>query len=247
MEAERTRFQKVILIILAVMVVLFGVLTGISRAHKGVLFEGELLDVSVSAGQTVCSGKVHGDPVTITVTPERDSVTTVEFVIGDWLHDTCRVEYPLEPIQTNRGDAVPGVRILKNGNLLFEGGYNENEDYGWYEPDGTWSTIGAFGFTTSGGDPWSGYKTTAPDVMRFARGPELTARGSWAPYFLMVLLTLLLMLDVAFPTALFYMRHCFAVRDPEPSDDYLVMQKISWVIWPFLLLIGYIWALRQFP
>lgn len=43
MEEERTRFQKIVLILLAAMIVLFSVLTGVSRAHKGALFEGTLL------------------------------------------------------------------------------------------------------------------------------------------------------------------------------------------------------------
>lgn len=247
MEEERTRIQKTILFLLAAMIVLFGILTGVSRVNKGVLFEGALLKVSASPGQTVYSGKAHGDPVTITVTPDGGSATAVEFVIGDRFHDIYSVEYPLENIRTEYGDTVPGVRILKNGGVLFEGGYDETAEYSWYDSDGTLSMMGVFGFTTNGGDSWSGYETTAPDVMRFAREPELTARGSWALYFLMTFLTLLLMLDVACPTTLFYIRYCFSVRNPEPSDDYLVMQKISWVICPFLLLIGYIWALRQFP
>ena len=81
----------------------------------------------------------------------------------------------------------------------------------------------------------------------FADGPALTARGSWGLYFIMVLFTLLVMLDVAFPRLLFYLQHCCDVRDPEPSDFYLAMQKVSWAVYPFLLLLGYIWALRQFP
>lgn len=83
--------------------------------------------------------------------------------------------------------------------------------------------------------------------MRFAQGPELTARGSWALYALMVFLTLLAMLAVAFPMTLFYWQHCCDVRDPEPSDFYLETMKIGWMLYPVLLLIGYIWALRQFP
>lgn len=35
MEEERTQFQKVILMILAAMIVLFGVLTGVSRGPQG--------------------------------------------------------------------------------------------------------------------------------------------------------------------------------------------------------------------
>lgn len=246
MEEERTRFQKVVLIILAAMIVLFGVLTGVSRAHRGVLFEETLLKASASAEQTVYSGKAHGDPVTVTVTPGSGSKTTVEFVIGDRFHDICSVEYPLESIQTEHGGTVPGIRVLKNGNLLFEGGYDKDAEYGWYNQDGTWNLMIAFS-TTYRNDPWSGYETTAPSVMRFAQGPELTARGSWALYALMVFLTLLAMLAVAFPMTLFYIEHACDVRNPEPSDFYLMTMMIGWVVYPCLLLIGYIWALRQFP
>lgn len=246
MDEERTRFQKIILILLAVMIVLFGVLTAVSRAHKGVLFEGALLEASASAEGTVYSGKVHGDRATVTVTPDGGSATTVEFVIGDRFHDICSVEYPLADIRTEGGGTAPGVRILKNGAVLFEGGYDGSGEYGWYGKDGTWTLMFNIGFQV-GHDTWSGYETTALSAMRFVQGPELTARGSWLLYALMVFFTLLVMLDVAFPTVLFYMRHCFDVRDPEPSDFYLAAQKVSWVVCPILLLIGYNWALRQFP
>lgn len=246
MEEERTRFQKAILMLLAVMIVLFGILTGVSRAHKGVLFEETLLKVSVLPDGTVYSGKAHGEPVTVIVTPGSGSATTVEFVIGDRFRDICSVEYPLADIRTEHGGTVPGIRILKNGAVLFEGGYDGSEEYGWYDKDGAWKPMFNIGLQV-GSDPWSGYETTALSVMRFAQGPDLTARGSWLLYFLMVFLTLLLALDVAFPTVLFYMQHCCDVRDPEPSDFYLAMQKVGWAIYPFFLLIGYSWALRQFP
>lgn len=246
MAEERTRFQKIILLLLVVMIMLFGILTGVSRANRGVLFEGALLRASASPGQTVYSGKAHGDSVIVTVTP-GGSATAVEFVIGDRFHDICSVEYPLEHIRTEYGGTVPGIRIVKNGEVLFEGGYDETAEYSWYDSDGTLSMAGVFGFMADSGASWSGYETTAPDVMRFAQGPELTARGSWWLYLTMVFLTLLLALDVTFPRALFYLQHCFAVRNPEPSDNYLFMQKAGWVIYSFLLLIGYIWALLQFP
>ena len=246
MDEERTQFQKVILMILAAMIVLFGVLTGVSRAHKGVLFEETLLKVSAAAEQAVYSGEAHGDPVTITVTPGSGSKTTVEFVIGDRFHDICTVEYPLENIRTSRGDTVPGIRVLKNGAVLFEGGYDQNEEYGWYDQDGIRTPMFHIGAVV-GNDPWSGYETTAVSVMRFAQGPELTARGSWLLYFLMVFLTLLLALAMAFPMTLFYIQHACDVRDPEPSDFYLGMQRAGWCIYPILLLIGYNIALWVLP
>ena len=50
----------------------------------------------------------------------------------------------------------------------------------------------------------------------------------------------LVALDAAFPRALFYIQHCCDVRDPEPSDFYLAMQRLGWVVYPVLILIGYL-------
>ena len=241
---ERTKFQNVILMILAVMVVLFGVLTGIVRGQKGVLFQETLLKVTETAEQTAYSGKVQGVPVVITVTPAASNVTTVEYQADGQKPDVYTMEYPLEPIRTEHGE-VPGVRILKNGNVLFQGGYDPEQEFlAWFDENGNWDAdivvTGVF----------EGYAKTLElsksDVAYFARGPELTSRGSWGLYLLLVLLTALAAVDVLFPTALFYLHHACDVRDPEPSDFYLAMQKVSWVIYPCFLLGGYIYVLTGF-
>ena len=74
MDEERTRFQKIVLLILAGMAVLFAVLTAVSHAQKGAYFEGTLLrPESPARNVTAYTGRAHGTPVTITVT--RDSET----------------------------------------------------------------------------------------------------------------------------------------------------------------------------
>ena len=100
---------------------------------------------------------------------------------------------------------------------------------------------------TAGGDYWKTYETAPQSVMRFALEPELVCRGSFGIYMLLVLWTLLLLLDVNRPMALFRLQHCCDVRDPEPTDFYLAVQKVGWVLYPFLLLAGYIVALRTLP
>lgn len=243
MDGERSRFQKIILLLLVGMIVLFGVLTAVSRADQGVLFGETIWKRTESDGGMVYTGKLPGEgAVVITVTKDGQGAT-VEYA-SDALHEIYRMEYPLPPVQTEHG-AVDGIRILKNGEVLFEGGYDGGE-YGWYDKNGQWD---------SGIEIITGQDEADPafiglherNVVYFAEGPELTARGSWFLYALMVFFTLLVMLDVAFPTVLFYMQHCCDVRDPEPSDFYLAMQKVSWGVYPVLLLIGYGMALRQLP
>lgn len=248
MDGERTRFQKIILLILAAMALLFAVLTAVSRAQKGAYFEEVLLRPSSTAENvTVYTGKAHGDPVTVTVTRESGTRATVEFSIQGVLDDVFVVDYPLEPVHTEYGHTVDGVRITKNGKLLFEGGYGPGDTFGWYRSDGAHDMEGFVTVRFGTADPWNGFELDRGDAMRFALGPELESRGSWAFYFLMLVLTLFAALGVAFPMSLFYLQHCCDVRDPEPSDFYLACQKVGWVVFPLLLLWGYCYALRVIP
>ena len=251
MDGERTRFQKIVLLILAAMAVLFAVLTAVSRAQKGAYFEETLLrPSSPTQNVTVYTGKAHGTQVAITVTRESDTRATVEFLIEGVLDDVCVVDYPLAPIRTERWTTVDGVRVTKNGTLLFEGGYDPEDPigWGWYTPEGVQDTRGALtarGYSDA--NPWLGFEVSANTALRFARGPELESRGSWGMYFLLLVLTLLAALDAAFPMSLFYLQHCCDVRDPEPSDFYLACQRVGWVLYPLLLLGGYCYALRMIP
>ena len=118
---ELTRFQKIMLAVLAGMLVFFGVLTAVFRTHPGVAFEESLLKITEQDGRMVYSGRAHGTPVTITAEWLTNFKAVVDVTIGDRFHDVCRVEYPLEPVETVRGP-VNGIRVTKNGALLCQGG-----------------------------------------------------------------------------------------------------------------------------
>ncbi len=248
MDEERTRFQKIVLLILAVMAVLFGILTGISKARPGAYFEETLLRPEVLAPNvTAYSGKAHGTPVTVTVTRESGTRAAVEFHIEGVLDDVCTVDYPLAPLRRDCGYTAYGVRITKNGELLFEGGYDSEDAFGWYKPDGTHDMDGFITIRPGTSDPWNGFEVDRSAAMRFALGPKLESRGSWGMYFIMLVFTLFAALDVAFPMSMFYLQHCCDVRDPEPTDFYLACQRVGWVVLPLLLLGGYCYALRMIP
>ena len=117
----------------------------------------------------------------------------------------------------------------------------------WFDKDGEWDPGIYVTFSTSGEGLSAPEELSKGRIMYFLEGPEVVHRGSIGLYILMAALTLLLMLDVAYPLALFRLEHCCDVRDPEPSDFYLAMQKVAWVIYPFLLLAGYIYTLMFLP
>lgn len=254
MEEERTRLQKIVLLALAVMAVVFGILTAVSKLHPGVLLDGALLRPTETAEGVTYTGKLRGEQVSIFVRTESDTVTVITCETEGGGSDVYRMEYPLEPIRAAdgfaRGEMVNGIRITKNGTLLFAGGYDRESspDQGlWYDADGRWDQDVYFSASTGSDAGTGALELEKQDVMRLANDPELTARGSWLYYFLMLICSLVLALDAAFPLALFYWRHMCDVRDPEPSDFYLTMQRIGWVVYPILILLGYIWALRYLP
>lgn len=240
-----TRFQKLMLLILAAMLAVFGALTAIFHARPGVLFEESLLKITEHEGQILYSGKAHGTPVSITVTCPTNFKTVVDFTIGTEIHDICEVLYPLDRIQTEHGDTVNTIRITKNGSLLFEGGYDPDKEFGWYNANGEWDPFQDIGIRVySGGNPWSGYETAAADVARFAFGPETSVHGHPAFFGMAVFVSLILVVDIFFWKELFRLRH-WAARDPEPSEDYFVFVRAGWVLLAVIIAGIYIVGLTQ--
>lgn len=250
MEEKRTRLQKIVLLALGIMAVVFGILMIVSKLHPGLLLDGALLRPTETADGVTYAGKLHGEQVSFSVRRESDTVTviTCETESGS---DVYRMEYPLEPIRAAdgfaQGEMVDGICITKNGTVLFAGGYDRENGGFWYDADGRWDQDLYFSSFTGSDGGTGALDLEKQDVMRFADDPELTARGSWLIYFLMLFFSLIVALDAAFPLALFYWRHMCDVRDPEPSDFYLMMQRVGWVVYPILIFIGYIWALRYLP
>ena len=90
------------------------------------------------------------------------------------------------------------------------------------------------------------FSTPFTSLARLAAGDNVHYRGSWQWFFFISVLAGLLNLTVAFPMAWFKLNHFLSVRDPEPSDFYLAMMKVEWVLVPVLLLIGYLWGLTLY-
>ncbi len=240
---ELTRLQKILLAILAGMLVVFSGLMAFFRTHPGVLFEEALLKIEERDGQVLYIGRAHGDPVRIAVTWVSNFQTNVEFTIGERFHDVCEVVYPTEPIVSEDfgGVTVDGILVRKNGETIFEGGYDRENGY-WFDQDGNWGPMFGIGF--SGSDPWQGFEVTERLAARFAFGPETSAHGHPGLFSLAVFLTAVLALEIVFYETLFRWRH-WGARDPEPSEGYLVLERAGWVVFTGAVAVAYIVALVE--
>lgn len=250
---DLTRFQKIHLYVLAAMILLFGAVTIFNLCHPGFQFQNGLLKSSVlEDGTVVYSGKVSGSLVTAAVTYPTESLSVVDLQVGDFLHDVCEIEYPLEKMTTTLAgfDNVYRIRMTKNNALLFEGGlaadYLEHPDgIGWFDQNGEWSldnVLGNIGVSTPGHIIWKDYETSPALFVRLALFPELTARGDLSLFTILVLFTLLTMAMVAYPRAFFNLRYRRYVKNAEPSDYYMNSMRASTVFLTILLFPGFCWA-----
>lgn len=251
---ERSRVQNIWLILLAGMTVLFWLLMLVVRSHTGVLFHDALLEVQGSPENAVYTGKAHGETVSITVGRESETETTLELVIGGLVHENWLVEYPLEPIATEHGWEIPGLRISRNSETVFEGAYDPDhrQDWGYmlYDTNGEWYAGEILSVTVSAGTVssyWDDYETSVNTVLKFVNGPEITARGSWQLWFYGLLFSAMAAVLVAFPNALFRWNHRWHVKDPEPTEFYYFSNRIGSGIVTIMALVTYIIGVCTIP
>lgn len=237
---ERTLFQKSVLIILAAMIVVFGVVNGFNQTREGILFRDKFLRREEVTDADCFTGKVEGESVTILRWyGGEDGARTITLRVGERIRDTYTV-YQGEPMislnDTISGLQVPTVRITKNDGVIFEGGYQESSGV-FFTSDGKFSAVTIDGtMYGSGADPWEDYTVPKSFLMDMVLGPTLVTRGNWGLYALTVLLTVMTMVDVAYPDTLFRWRYRWRVKNPEPTDDYRSMQHLGWVFMTAVLL-----------
>ena len=240
---ERTKLQKIILVILAVMALVAGGLLVCNRTTPGLQFRGEFLKRSVVNEITVYSGKCKGTELYISVTPLEDGAAvdfTAEngwergYVVSGW--NSGMGKSPAEPVLVTDRDGAELFRgfLWSNDYLMDEHGDIDLTHSGFsvsitstkQEEEGTWTD----------------YEPSMLRIVKLAMAPSDVCRGSVGLYLLMLLLTVMLAVDILYPELFFQLKHCLDVRDPEPSDFYIAVQRLCWVVYPVLLMIGYYMA-----
>ena len=239
----RTLLQKILLILLLAMAILFTVLTAVFRSQPRVQWADGLLRPSREGETSLYTGSVHGEDALVRVSPDGGD-TVVEFLIGSRLRQIGRVTWPEGAIPREYGGSVPRIQVLLDDVPIFSGGYDAASGT-LYREDGSWESGLSVSADTGYGSYWDSFALNVFDVLRFALGPDTVRRGSWGIYVCGLFLSGITAVDVAFPRALFYLQHVLSVQDPEPTDLYLAMQKVSWVALTAAALGVYIWGLTM--
>ena len=235
---EMSLLQRVLAVILAVMIVGFGAATLIVGGQKGIEYQDTLLRFTQEGEVRRYTGRLDWKRAEFTVYPGK----TVEYRWGDEVYGPYQmVEDPAAAPKYY----MTGLEIYQDGERIFRGGYNPGESwFVLYGEDGEPYGMLTVTFGGSGGKTYDiyGQELTARDlhkpglsiVARLAMDePELTHRGHFGLYLLVTLLAAFNIFQICYPELMFRWSIMWHVQDPyaaEPSDWYILMERIEWVV-----------------
>lgn len=243
MEEKRTKLQVGSLLATGALFVIFLGVYLFQFTRPGAFIAGEFFPAQPAGDTVLYQGELHGVPGVLIFEPQEDGgVFLLQF---GGFSEKYGFAFGEEEGPHGRPLAITGG----DGAFSWQGRYWPGDAVGLWDENhnpvglGDWLSL-----STGEGNATQDSTIRAPlsDLAQLAAGDNIHYRGSWQWFFFISVLAELLSLTVAFPMAWFKLNHFLSVRDPEPSDFYLAMMKVEWVLVPVLLLIGYLWGLTLY-
>ncbi|MBQ1410042.1 MAG: hypothetical protein IIY94_02020 [Oscillospiraceae bacterium] len=249
------RYQKALLIGMALFLVVFAILYIISAHQEGYLYRNSFLSLSKENGGAVYTGKVDGKAATITVSPEK----AVLFAFGEKRYGPYTVrEDPAFLPGAYRNEGLTGVEIRLGSKSILRGGY-DSDGYGmmlYYEDEASKETgitmqQGSVVYFDADGtivNAWD--DADAPScaaILELAAGSHLVRKCSWGLFLLGVFLCLVNTVMILFAYELFRLQMSLRIqnaRDAQPSDFERNCWYISWTVMTGVAFVCFLMGLR---
>ena len=218
--SEMSLYRRVLLIVMAIEILSFFFATLVMINRPGLEYQDALLYPRTEGELQIYQGRVDGETARFTIAPGGE----VSYQWGEYTY----------------------------GEVLFRGGYQPNSALSLYQENGEplWSisvsatmsdgtVIGEDGRVIS---PEEQHEPTLFALVRVALDPELTRQGNILLYLLITVLAVFNMFQICFPGLFFRWSIRWHVRDPElaePSDFYIAMERVEWVVIAIVCLVLY--------
>lgn len=248
--SEMSWFRRIMLLWMAAMILGFGVATLIIGFARGIDYQDTFLRQEKEGDVCRYSGKLDDEEAVFTVHPDG----RVAYRWGDYTYGPYLVkEDPAASPREGNWKGAPGVEIRQGGEILFRGGYlrsgeqfvllDEDEDF--FEPPVTFQVVSGGEVRDEHGRPIPPEELHRPSLS-FLTGlvldPALTHRGNVGLYLLMTLVAVFNVVQICFPEWFFRQSLRWTVQDPdeaEPSDYYIMMQRMEWIVVALICLVFY--------
>lgn len=202
---------------------------------RGAEFDDTFLKKEVVSSDAHYTGKNMYGSIHITVKGIKD------------VHRSAEVEFRL-PNNINRRYTVnfkdpknwdAGIENIKgeDGSIVFEGEYRKDRDFMVDKNGEFWLDYNAR-VMKYGESPYNEYyKISLKNVADFAYSAKDITRGNYGLLVLALFFLVITIIDIKYPMLFFNLKYSFSVENPQPSDTYLALQKISWVAYPVIALL----------
>ena len=235
------RYQKILLLLMAVMILAFTVIYPIVTARSGFLYEHTILVPAEEDGCTVYSGKIYGTAATFTVSADK----TVIFQYGNTVYGpyTVKENHTAIPKDSDLQAQMTGIELRCGGEIVFRGGVvNSGDCRMLYNEDGSFDPL-RITATMSDGT----MEPSVSTILDLTDGPALTHKGTWLSWFGGVLICVITALTMLFADELFRWNASFLVRnaeEAEPSDWEIAGRYITWTVLPVMAAVIFILGLK---
>lgn len=245
------RFQKIILLILSAMLVIFAVAYSVVSSRVGFSYRDTILRAQVVDGTTIYSGRIRGETTTFTVTQDK----IVTYCYGDKQYGPYTVlEDPTAiPEDSDFAHYLTGIEIRDGNSIFFRGGVltlsGGTREKMLFDEDGQLDhgditvTSGSGVVYDLEGNVIDQMAPSPTTILQLAEGPELTKKGHWSAWLLATFTLVLTAVHILFADEIFRFNLAFRVRNAdraEPSEWEIAQRYISWIALPIMALVLYI-------
>lgn len=250
-----TLYQKGILIVLLLMVILFAAIYGVVTNRVGYPYMDSILIPSVQNGTTVYEGKAEGYPATITVT--EDKTVTFRFGGNTFGPYTVSEDPAAIPQDHDLAEHMTGIVIMDRNRILFEGGVMDMDDPVLFSKDNSDSWfVTSYAYMSDGtiidsnGNPVDPVDLLEPSpraILELTSSPKLTSKGDWGAWFFGVLFSVIAAISILYADEIFAFSLSLRVNyvgSAEPSDMVIAGRYISWTVCSIMILYLYILGLQ---
>ena len=210
----------------------------------GVYFDDIFLKKEVVSSDTYYKGKNRFGRIQITVKGQLNKNNSADVLYS--FPNNINKQYTVTFKAAK--DWTLGIENIKDedGKIIFEGEYQKGS-YFLFDKNGEPFMDDTINVFIEGQNPYTEeYRVPLKNVADFALFGVESIRGKYEFLIMAILIFLYTALDIKYPLFLFNLKNGLSVKDPEPSDLYLTMQKFSWYASPVIGIFLMIAALNYF-
>ncbi len=197
---------------------------------RGAEFDDTFLKKEVVSSDAHYMGKNMYGSIHITVKGLKDVHRSAEVIFR--LPNDINRRYTVNFQDPKNWDA--GIENIKgeDGSIVFEGEYRKDRDFMVDKNGELWLDYNAR-VMKYGESPYNeDYKISLKNVADFAYSAKDITRGNYGLLVLALFFLAITIIDIKYPLFFFNLKYSFSVENPQPSDTYLALQKISWIAYP---------------